>query len=66
MAAGAAVKGGFAENKIFSIMGGFEGEKNGNKESIYHGMRYYGGWRPEGLPSTYSMDQNLMYKPDIK
>ena len=66
MAAGAAVEGGLAEDKIFSMMGGFEGEIDKNKESIYYGMRYYGGWRLEGLPTTYGMDNKLMYQPDIK
>lgn len=46
-------------------MGGFEGDKNKNKESIYYGKRCAGGWKLEGLPWTYSMDTALMYKADV-
>jgi hypothetical protein len=47
-------------------MGGFEGAKNKNKESIYYGKRHYGGWQREGMPWTYGMDPKLMYKPDLQ
>lgn len=60
-----AVKAGFAENKVFNLMGGFEGGKNSNKDSVYYGKRWDGGWKLEGLPWTYSMDKNLMYKADL-
>jgi rhodanese-related sulfurtransferase len=60
-----AIKAGFAEDKVFNMMGGFEGGKNKNKNSIYNGKRWAGGWKLEGLPWTYSMDKELMYKPDI-
>ena len=26
---------------------------------------YPGGWKLEGLPWTYKMDNHLMYKPDV-
>ena len=65
MALNAAFKAGFPESKIYSIMGGFEGEINTNQESIYYGKPYYGGWIREGLPWTYKMDTRLMYQPDI-
>lgn len=60
-----AVKAGFPEERVFNLMGGFEGGKNKNKESIYYGKRWAGGWKLEGLPWTYSMDTDLMYKPDL-
>jgi len=61
-----AVKAGFAEEKVFNLMGGFEGGKNSNKDSVYYGKRWDGGWKLEGLPWTYAMDKNLMYKADVE
>ena len=61
-----AIKVGFKEAKVFNMMGGFEGGKNKNKDSIYYGKRWAGGWKLEGLPWTYKMDKKLMYRPDVK
>ena len=61
-----AIKAGFAEERVFNMMGGFEGDKNKNKSSIYFGKRWAGGWKLEGLPWTYHMDTKLMYPPDVK
>ncbi len=61
-----AVKAGFKEEKVFNMMGGLEGGKNKNKDSIYYGMRWDGGWKNEGLPWSYSMDAKYMYRPDIQ
>ena len=61
-----AVKAGFKEENVFNMMGGFEGDKNKNKDSVYYGQRWGGGWRLEGLPWTYGMDPKLMYPPDVK
>ena len=61
-----AIKAGFAEEKVFNMMGGFEGGKNKNKDSAFYGQRWAGGWRLEGLPWTYKMDKMLMYQPDIQ
>ena len=60
-----AVKAGFAEDKVFNIMGGFEGGKVKCKSSAYCGQRKLGGWRNEGLPCTYSIDKQLVYQPDL-
>jgi rhodanese-related sulfurtransferase len=60
-----AIKAGWPEDKVFNMMGGFEGGKNKNKASQFYGQRWDGGWRLEGLPWTYSMDTALMYKPDV-
>ena len=60
-----AIKAGWSEDKVFNLMGGFEGGKNTNKASIFYGQRWDGGWQREGLPWTYSMDTALMYKPDV-
>ena len=65
-ACNAAIKAGFKEAKVFNVMGGFEGGKNKNKDSQFHGQRWGGGWRNEGLPWTYKMDKKLMYKADLK
>jgi rhodanese-related sulfurtransferase len=61
-----AIKAGFKEDKVFNMMGGFEGGKNKNKSSLYYGKRWAGGWKLEGLPWTYSMSNELMYQPDLK
>lgn len=60
-----AIKAGWPEDKVFNMMGGFEGGKNKNKASSFYGQRWAGGWKLEGLPWTYGMDQDLMYKPDV-
>jgi rhodanese-related sulfurtransferase len=60
-----AVKAGFSEERVFNLMGGFEGGKNKNKESIYYGKRWAGGWKLEGLPWSYAMEKELMYQPDL-
>ena len=60
-----AVKAGFAEDKVFSVMGGFEGGKVKCKGSAYCGQRKLGGWRNEGLAWSYHMDKKLVYQPDL-
>lgn len=60
-----AVKVGWPENKVFNVLGGFEGDKVKDKNSIYKGQRKLGGWRNEGLPWTYSIDKKLVYQPDL-
>lgn len=62
----AAVDCGFKADKVFNVLGGFEGDKVKDKMSPHHGMRMMGGWRLEGLPWTYKMDPKLMYQPDLK
>jgi rhodanese-related sulfurtransferase len=62
----AAVDAGFKEDKVFNILGGFEGDKVKAKDSPFGGKRMVGGWRLEGLPWTYKMDQKMMYQPDLK
>ena len=61
-----AVKAGFKEEKVFNMMGGFEGGKNKNKHSTFYGQRWAGGWRLEGLPWTYGMDSKYLYPPDVE
>ncbi len=62
----AAVDCGFKEDKVFNVLGGFEGDKVKDKNSPNYGKRMIGGWRLEGLPWTYKMDHKLMYQPDLK
>jgi rhodanese-related sulfurtransferase len=66
IASTAAVECGFGKNRVFSIMGGFEGDKVKDKASPDYGKRMVNGWRMEGLPWTYLMDADLMYQPDVK
>lgn len=60
-----AIKAGFLEDKVFNLMGGFEGGKMKYKNSAHFEQRTGGSWRNEGLPWTYKMDKNLMYQPDV-
>jgi len=49
---------------VFNVLGGFEGDKVEDKNSIYYGYRsYINGWKHDGLPYTYKMNQELIYKP---
>ena len=40
-----AIKAGFKPEKIFNMLGGFEGDKVGCKLSAFHGQRKLGGWK---------------------
>ncbi len=62
----AAVDCGFKSDKVYNVMGGFEGDKVKDKNSPHFGQRMVNGWRLEGLPWTYKMDTNLLYQPDLK
>jgi len=65
-ASNAAVEAGFSADRVFNIMGGFEGGKCKTKGSIFYGQRVgCGGWRLEGLPWTYHMDGKLVYQADL-
>ena len=35
-------------------------------QGMFYGKRMVGGWRLEGLPWTYKMAPELMYRPDVK
>jgi rhodanese-related sulfurtransferase len=54
-----------ASNKVFNVLGGFEGDKVKDKNSPFNGQRMLGGWRLENLPWSYNMNPNLMYQPDL-
>ncbi len=60
-----AIKAGFPAEKVFNMLGGFEGDKVKYKKSAYCGQRKLGGWRNEGLPWTYHIDKKLVYQPDL-
>jgi rhodanese-related sulfurtransferase len=53
-AAEEAFKAGFAE--VYNLDEGFEGEKDAN------GQRTIGGWRNRGLPWTYDINPDLIYR----
>lgn len=61
----AAVDCGFNEDKVFNVLGGFEGDKVKDKNNPYYGKRRVAGWRLDGLPWTYTMDPKQMYQPDL-
>lgn len=60
-----AIKAGFSAEKVFNMLGGFEGDKVKYKNSAYSGQRKLGGWRNEGLPWTYHIDKKLIFQPDL-
>jgi rhodanese-related sulfurtransferase len=64
VAAGAAIKGGWPEDKIYNMLGGFEGDKIKSDYSSFNGQRRMGGWKNEGLPWTYKVESKLGY-PEV-
>ncbi len=56
-----AIKAGFKPDKIFNMLGGFEGDKVHCKVSAFNGQRKLGGWKNEGLPWSYSIDSKRAY-----
>lgn len=61
----AAIKAGWDPKTVGNMLGGFEGDKVKNKNSMYDGQRKLGGWKNEGLPWTYHIDKKLVYKADL-
>jgi rhodanese-related sulfurtransferase len=55
-------KAGFA--KAYSVVDGFEGDKDKNPESASYGRRTVNGWKNANLPWTYDLDPDLMYLED--
>jgi rhodanese-related sulfurtransferase len=64
-AADAAANAGWPADKIYNMLGGFEGDKVKNTDSALNGKRTMGGWKNEGLPWTYKVDDKLAY-PETK
>jgi rhodanese-related sulfurtransferase len=64
-AADSAAKAGWPKTKIYNMLGGFEGDKIKNTDSVFNGQRTMGGWKNEGLPWTYKVDDKLAY-PEAK
>jgi rhodanese-related sulfurtransferase len=48
----------------YSIVDGFEGDKVKDSDSEFVGQRKKNGWRNAGLPWTYSLDPQLVYRGD--
>jgi len=65
LACKAAINAGWDPKDVCNMLGGFEGDKVKNKDSIYAGQRKLGGWKNEGLPTTYHIDKKLVYKADL-
>lgn len=64
-ATNAAAKAGWPADKIYNMLGGFEGDKLKNGDSAFNGKRTMGGWKNEGLPWTYKVDDKTAY-PETK
>lgn len=60
----AAMNAGWSPQDVCNMLGGFEGDKIKNKNSVYNNQRKFGGWKNEGLPATYDIDRKLAYKFD--
>jgi rhodanese-related sulfurtransferase len=56
-----AAASGWPTDKIYNMMGGFEGDKVKDVHSAFNGKRKMGGWKNEGLPWTYKIDAPLAY-----
>ena len=61
----AAIRAGWAPKNLCNMLGGFEGDKIKDENSMYSGQRKLGGWRNEGLPWTYHIDKKLVYSADL-
>ena len=61
VAADTAAQAGWPADKVYNMLGGFEGDKMKNPASAYDGKRTMGGWKNEGLPWTYKVDPKLAY-----
>ena len=61
----AAIAAGWDPKNVCNLLGGFEGDKMSNKNSIYNGQRIFGGWKNEGLPWTYHVDKKFVYAADL-
>jgi len=61
LALNAVVNAGWPADRAYVILGGFEGNKLKDENSVFNGQRVGGGWRNEGLPWTYSMDAKIVY-----
>ncbi|MDY6881111.1 MAG: rhodanese-like domain-containing protein [Desulfatiglans sp.] len=61
----AAIKAGWDPKNVYNMLGGFEGDKVKNKNSLYNGQRCLGGWKNEGLPWTYQINKKFVYKADL-
>lgn len=48
---------------VYSLVGGFEGDKVKEKGSHYLGKRMKDGWRNAGVPWTYELKEELIYQP---
>jgi rhodanese-related sulfurtransferase len=61
----AAIDAGWDPKNVCNMLGGFEGDKLKNANSIHDGKRILGGWKNEGLPWTYHIDKKLVYAADL-
>jgi len=61
MALNKAVTAGWPGERAYVILGGFQGGKMKDKNSLFYGQRVGGGWKNEGLPWTYAIDPKPAY-----
>ncbi len=48
--------------KVFSVVDGVEGDKVEEADSLFVGKRMKNGWKNSGLPWTYDLDPQLVYR----
>lgn len=48
---------------VYSILDGFEGDKQNNPDSPDNGKRVLNGWKNSNTPWTYDLNPKLMYRP---
>ncbi|MBI4798610.1 MAG: sulfurtransferase [Desulfarculus sp.] len=51
--------------QAYSVVDGFEGDMNKDKDSPTFGQRTLNGWRNSTAPWTYALDPALVYQPGI-
>jgi rhodanese-related sulfurtransferase len=57
-AADAAAKAGWPTDKIYNMLGGFEGDKVKNADSAFDGKRTMGGWKTRACPGVMAWMTN--------
>jgi len=48
----------------YSVVDGVEGDKVSDPENVFHGKRMKNGWKNSGLPWTYALDVERMYRSE--
>jgi hypothetical protein len=62
MATNMLAKAGF--KNVYSIIDGFEGDTITDSDSVFAGKRMKNGWKNAGLPWTYKVDPERVYREE--